>query len=47
MYMQEGDPEIVRDSWLTFTAGITAVATVALSLVPQVLFVLASTAVLK
>jgi NADH-quinone oxidoreductase subunit N len=47
MYMQEGDPEIVRDGWLTFTAASTAVATVVLSFVPQFLFFLASTAVLK
>jgi NADH-quinone oxidoreductase subunit N len=47
MYMQEGDPEVEREPWLTFTSGITAVATVILSFVPQFLFILASTAVLK
>lgn len=47
MYMQEGDPEIVRDSWLSFTTAVTAIATVVLSFVPQFLFLLASTAILK
>jgi NADH-quinone oxidoreductase subunit N len=47
MYMREGEPEIVRDSWLSFTAGITAIATVLLSFFPQILFLLASTAILK
>jgi NADH-quinone oxidoreductase subunit N len=47
MYMREGDPEIVRDSWLSFTTAVTAIATVVLSFVPQFLFLLASTAVLK
>lgn len=47
MYFREGDPEIEREPWLTFTTGITAVATVVLSFAPQFLFLLASTAVLK
>jgi NADH-quinone oxidoreductase subunit N len=47
MYMQEGDPEIVHDSWLSATTAITAIATVVLSFVPQFLFLLASTAILK
>jgi NADH-quinone oxidoreductase subunit N len=47
MYMREGDPEIEREPWLTFTTGLTAAATVVLSFVPQFLFLLASTAVLK
>ena len=47
MYFREGDPEIEREPWLTFTTGLTAVATVVLSFVPQFLFLLASTAVLK
>jgi NADH-quinone oxidoreductase subunit N len=47
MYMREGDPEIVHDRWLSLTTGVTAIATVALSFVPQFLFMLASTAILK
>ncbi len=47
MYFREGDPEIEREPWLTFTTGLTAVVTVVLSFVPQFLFLLASTAVLK
>jgi NADH-quinone oxidoreductase subunit N len=47
MYMREGDPTIEREPWLDFTIAITAVATVALSFVPQGVFLLASTAVLK
>jgi NADH-quinone oxidoreductase subunit N len=47
MYMREGDPTIERESWLDFTTAITAVATVALSFIPQWLFLLASTAVLR
>jgi NADH-quinone oxidoreductase subunit N len=47
MYMREGDPTIEREPWLDFTTTITAVATVVLSFVPQWLFLLASTAVLK
>ncbi len=47
MYFREGDPEIERETWLTITTGLTAVATVLLSFVPQLLFLLANTAVLK
>lgn len=47
MYFREGEPEIEREPWLTFTTGLTAVATIILSFVPQYLFLLASTAVLK
>ncbi|MFN8411226.1 MAG: NADH-quinone oxidoreductase subunit N [Anaerolineales bacterium] len=47
MYMREGDPEIEREPWLAFITGLTAVATVLLSFAPQILFLLASTAVLK
>jgi NADH-quinone oxidoreductase subunit N len=47
MYMREGDPTIEREPWLDFTTAVTAVATVALSFVPQWLFLLAGTAVLK
>ena len=47
MYMREGDPTIEREPWLNLTSAITAIAIVALSFVPQGLFLLASTAVLK
>jgi NADH-quinone oxidoreductase subunit N len=47
MYMREGDSTIEREPWLDFTTAITAIATVALSFVPQWLFLLASTAVLR
>ncbi|MBK7453758.1 MAG: NADH-quinone oxidoreductase subunit N [Anaerolineales bacterium] len=47
MYMREGDPTIEREDWLSLTTAVTAIATVALSFVPQWLFVMASTAVLK
>jgi NADH-quinone oxidoreductase subunit N len=47
MYMREGDPTIEREPWLDFTTAITAVATVVLSFVPQGLFLLATTAVLR
>jgi NADH-quinone oxidoreductase subunit N len=47
MYMREGDPVIEREPWLGLTTGFTAIATVALSFIPQILFLLASTAVLK
>jgi NADH-quinone oxidoreductase subunit N len=47
MYMRDGDPAMEREPWLGFTTAITAVATVALSFVPQWLFLLASTAVLR
>ena len=45
MYMREGDPTIEQESWLGFTTMSTAILTVALSFVPQWLFLLASTAV--
>ncbi|MBI5824964.1 MAG: NADH-quinone oxidoreductase subunit N [Chloroflexi bacterium] len=47
MYFREGDPTIEREPGLAFTTMVTAVATVALSFVPQWLFLLASTALLK
>ncbi len=47
MYMHDGEPQIEREPWLDFTWGLAAVLTVALSLVPQALFVWASQAVLK
>ena len=47
MYMREGDPTIEREDWLNLTIAATAIATVVLSFVPQWLFVMASTAVLK
>ena len=47
MYMKDGDPTVEREPWLNFTTAITAIATVAFSFVPQILFLLASTAVLR
>jgi NADH-quinone oxidoreductase subunit N len=47
MYMKEGDPVVEREAWLGFTTTFTAIVTVVVSLVPQFLFLLASTAVLK
>jgi NADH-quinone oxidoreductase subunit N len=45
MFMKEGDPTIENETWVNFTAAITAVVTVVVSIVPNVLFLLASTAV--
>ena len=47
MYMREGEPQVTSDSWVYLTVGVTALATVILSLVPADLFKLASDAVLK
>jgi NADH-quinone oxidoreductase subunit N len=47
MYMRDGEPTTEREFWLELTWGSAALATVIVSLVPQWLFVLASTAVLK
>ena len=47
MYMREGDPTIEREPWLGFTTALTAIAIVVLSFVPQFLFVLAGTAILR
>jgi len=47
MYMQEGDPERSRESFLDLTTAFTAIVTVLVSLVPQYLFAWASSAVLK
>lgn len=47
MYMQEGEPQQGSEFWLNFTWIISAVMVVLFSLVPQVLFALAGSAVLK
>jgi len=47
MYMREGDPTIERESWLDFTTASAVVVKVALSFVPQRLFLTASMAVLR
>ncbi len=47
MYMHEGEPTVEREFWLDFTWGLSALATVVLSFVPQALFVMASSALLK
>jgi NADH-quinone oxidoreductase subunit N len=47
MYMREGEPTAEQSLGLNFTAVSTALATVILSLAPQWLFVLASTAIFR
>ncbi|RJP54255.1 MAG: NADH-quinone oxidoreductase subunit N [Anaerolineaceae bacterium] len=47
MYMKEGDPVVEREPLLGFTTAVMAIVTVALSFVPQFLFLLAGTAVLR
>ena len=47
MYMQEGSPEVHRETWLNLTAGFSAAATVLLFIFSQSLFAWASSAVLK
>ena len=47
MYMQEGEPEIRSEPWLSLTAGIAAVATVALAIFAAPLFNWASRAVIQ
>ncbi|MFZ5901924.1 MAG: NADH-quinone oxidoreductase subunit N [Chloroflexota bacterium] len=47
MYMQEGEPTVEREFWLDFTWGLAALVTVVLSFMPQALFVMASSALLK
>lgn len=47
MYMHEGEPTVEREFWLDFTWGLSALATVVLSFIPQALFVMASSALLK
>jgi NADH-quinone oxidoreductase subunit N len=47
MYMREGEPETVRETWLNITWGATAVLTIVLALAPQALFNWASQAVLR
>ena len=47
MFMQEGKPDVRRETWLEFTAGISAIATVLLFIFSQPLFGWAAQAVLK
>ena len=47
MYMKDGEPTTERETWLDTTILVTALVTVAVSIVPQVLFAWASEAVLK
>ncbi|MBI5933120.1 MAG: NADH-quinone oxidoreductase subunit N [Chloroflexi bacterium] len=47
MYMHEGEPSVTSEFWLDFTWGLSALATVVLSFMPQALFVMASSALLK
>jgi NADH-quinone oxidoreductase subunit N len=47
MYMRDGEPQVTREGWLSFTIGVTAIATVLFSLFPAPLFDWASQALLK
>jgi len=47
MFMREGEPQTGSEFWLNFTWGLTALATVVVSFVPQPLFAWASSAVLR
>ncbi|MBI5297655.1 MAG: NADH-quinone oxidoreductase subunit N [Chloroflexi bacterium] len=47
MFMQEGEPQAASEFWLNFTWGLTALVTVIVSFVPQLLFEWASNAVLR
>jgi NADH-quinone oxidoreductase subunit N len=47
MYMHEGEPQVHSEPWLNLTAGVTALATVVLSLFASPLFAWASQAALK
>jgi NADH-quinone oxidoreductase subunit N len=45
--VKEGGPQVTSEFWLDFTWGLSALATVVLSFMPQALFVMASSALLK
>jgi NADH-quinone oxidoreductase subunit N len=47
MYMRDGEPTVEREPWLNLTWLSAALITVAVSLMPQWLFLMASTAVLR
>lgn len=47
MYMRDGDPAVEREPLLNLTTSLTAIATVVLSFIPQFIFLLASTAVMR
>jgi NADH-quinone oxidoreductase subunit N len=47
MYMRDGEPTVEREPWLNLTWFSAALITVVVSLIPQWLFLLASTAVLR
>jgi NADH-quinone oxidoreductase subunit N len=47
MYMRDGEPTVEREPWLNLTWLSAALITVIVSLVPQWLFLMASTAVLR
>jgi NADH-quinone oxidoreductase subunit N len=47
MYMQDGEPVARSERWLDLTAGVTAVATVVLTIFAQPLFGWAAQAALK
>jgi NADH-quinone oxidoreductase subunit N len=47
MFMQEGTPEVHKETWLNLTAGVSAIATVLLFVFAQPLFGWAGQALLK
>lgn len=47
MYMQDGEPQVYNERWLSLTAGVSAVAVVALFIFSEPLFSWAAHAVLK
>jgi NADH-quinone oxidoreductase subunit N len=47
MYMRDGEPQVYGERWLNLTAGVTAIATVALSLFSAPLFEWAAQAALR
>ncbi len=47
MYMQDGDPEVHRERWLGWTAGLSAVGTVVLTIFAAPLFAWAANSVLR
>jgi NADH-quinone oxidoreductase subunit N len=46
MFMQEGEPEVYKERWISLTAGVTAIATVVLFIFSEPLFAWAADAVL-
>lgn len=47
MFMQEGEPQVYKETWLNLTAGVTAIATVVLFIFSQPLFAWAAQSLLR